>query len=110
MRSPRREISPASARYKPESRLIVVVFPEPFGPMRPLTSPGRTAKGRLSTATSPPNRFVKPRVSSNHPFSDTLPLSSGEGTQDWRENFWNVWQSARARPRLTAKVQVTSLT
>src|SRR5262249_13761929 len=44
--------------------------------MRPLTSPGRTAKGRLSTATSPPNRFVKPRVSSNHPFSDTFPLSS----------------------------------
>src|SRR5438874_302012 len=76
MRSPRREISPASARYKPESRLIVVVFPDPFGPMRPLTSPGRIAKGRLSTATSPPNRFVKPRVSSNHPCSATLPLSS----------------------------------
>src|SRR5215831_1560500 len=44
--------------------------------MRPLTSPGRIAKARLSTATSPPNRFVRPRVSSNHPFSDTLPLSS----------------------------------
>src|SRR4030095_11497076 len=44
--------------------------------MRPLTSPGRIAKGRLSPATSPPKRFVKPRVSSNHPFSDTLPLSS----------------------------------
>src|SRR6266567_8403918 len=44
--------------------------------MRPLTSPGRIAKGRLSTASSPPNRFVKPRVSSNHSFSDTLPLSS----------------------------------
>ncbi len=26
------------------------------------------------------------------------------------ENFWNVWQSAGAWPRLTAKVQVTSLT
>jgi len=26
------------------------------------------------------------------------------------ENFWNVWQSAGALPRLTAKVQVTSLT
>jgi hypothetical protein len=26
------------------------------------------------------------------------------------ENFWNVWQSAGARPRLTAKVHVTSLT
>src|SRR5262245_48581489 len=44
--------------------------------MRPLISPGRIAKGRLSTATSPPNRFVKPRVSSNHPFSDTLPPAS----------------------------------
>jgi hypothetical protein len=26
------------------------------------------------------------------------------------ENFWNVWQSAGAWPRLTAKVQATSLT
>src|SRR5262249_58322055 len=74
--SPRRLTAPASARYKPESRLIVVVFPDPFGPMRPLISPGRIAKDRLSTATSPPNRFVKPRVSSNHPFSDTLPPAS----------------------------------
>src|SRR5215471_13457318 len=35
---------------------------------------------------------------------------AGTGAQDARENFWNVWQSAGARPRLTAKVQVTSLT
>ena len=26
------------------------------------------------------------------------------------ENFWKVWQSSRALPRLTAKVQVTSAT
>src|SRR5262249_41076051 len=55
-----------------EIRLIVVVLPDPLGPMRPRISPGRMARGRASTATSPPNRLVRPCVSSNHPFSDTV--------------------------------------
>jgi hypothetical protein len=40
----------------------------------------------------------------------TLPLKGREFDQAFNENFWKVWQSAGARPRLTANVQVTSLT
>jgi hypothetical protein len=36
------------------------------------------------------------------------PLSAAG--QRARVNFWKVWQLSGARPRLTAKVQVTSLT
>src|SRR5262249_40960550 len=39
--------------------------------MRPRISPGRIARPRLSTATNPPNRLLKRRVSSSQPFSDT---------------------------------------
>ena len=33
-----------------------------------------------------------------------------DSRQGFRLNFWNVWQSSRAFPRLTANVQVTSAT
>src|SRR5262249_50261788 len=50
---------------------MVVVFPDPLGPMSPRISPGRIASPRLSTATNPPNRLLKRRVSSSQPCSDT---------------------------------------
>src|SRR3954454_23792718 len=37
---------------------IVVVFPEPLGPRKPVTRPSATAKPSRSTATTSPNRFV----------------------------------------------------
>ena len=43
----------------PLSICIVVVFPAPFGPMKPKNSPAFTCKSRPSTAVSSPNRFVR---------------------------------------------------
>ena len=39
-----------------------VVFPEPFGPMSPTVSPSSRPTSTWSTAVSPPNRTVSPRV------------------------------------------------
>ena len=63
----------------------------------------------LHHAASP---YARAEAAAGLPLAARTPAraTAGEGTQDWRENFWNVWQSAGARPRLTAKVQVTSLT
>src|SRR6266853_1636446 len=49
-----RRTSPASARWCPERTLSRVVLPEPFGPIRPTSSPRATAKLTRSTARSPP--------------------------------------------------------
>ena len=43
---------------KPVRALNIVVFPAPFGPMRPKTSPVRTCSDTAFTATSPPNATV----------------------------------------------------
>jgi hypothetical protein len=47
-----------SVRNAPEMQLISVVFPEPFGPIRPKRSPGRISTLTLSRAMKPPKRFV----------------------------------------------------
>ena len=41
-------------------RLNTVVFPDPFGPMSPVTLPSSTANEQSSTAVTPPNRLHKP--------------------------------------------------
>src|SRR5665647_1391797 len=41
---------------------IVVVLPEPFGPMKPYTEPSGTARERLSTAVTAPKILVTFRI------------------------------------------------
>src|SRR5262249_5682213 len=43
--------------------LMVVDLPEPFGPRKPVTCPGRTENDRPSTASVRPYRLVTPRAS-----------------------------------------------
>jgi hypothetical protein len=43
--------------------LIVVDFPEPFAPRKPVTLPGGTSKFSLSTATVGPYLLVRPLIS-----------------------------------------------
>src|ERR1700722_20309777 len=50
---------PESGFNTPVIRLNNVVFPAPFGPTTDRTSPARTVKSTPSTATRPPNRFVR---------------------------------------------------
>ena len=51
---------PAVGRMRPISILIVVVFPAPFVPRNPVTSPLPSERVRLSTALSEPNDRLTP--------------------------------------------------
>src|SRR5512134_417109 len=53
---------PWSGRRKPRTIRIVVVFPAPFAPRNPNTSPGRTAKVRPSSAWTSPKRLRSPSI------------------------------------------------
>ncbi len=65
MSSPANRMVPSSARKCPEMRLMSVVLPAPFGPMSPNTCLSGIARSIVFTATTPPNRLVSERVSSN---------------------------------------------
>jgi hypothetical protein len=54
---------PASGRSSPTIIRIVVDLPDPFGPRKPVTLPGRTSKLSASTATVGPYRLVRLRAS-----------------------------------------------
>src|SRR5262252_5627124 len=53
---------PADGASRPMIKRIVVDFPEPFGPRKPVTVPGGMSKFRLSTASVPPYRLVSLRI------------------------------------------------
>src|SRR6058998_1947210 len=61
-------MNPLVGYNKPRIIFTVVDLPEPFGPSRPNTSPGRTSKSTLSTALAlgrpqkSLNTFVSPRT------------------------------------------------
>ena len=42
---------------------MVVDFPAPFGPRKPVTCPASTVNDRSSTTVSGPYRLVSPRIS-----------------------------------------------
>jgi len=56
---PLKYIAPESGFVKPVIRLNRVVFPAPFGPIRPRVSPATICRLKLSTATIPPNRLLR---------------------------------------------------
>src|SRR5512138_537240 len=51
---------PRSGRASPTSMRIVVVFPAPFGPRNPKTSPAESSNETSETTSRLPNRFVRP--------------------------------------------------
>src|SRR3954462_4114288 len=57
-------IEPEVTTRSPESRLISVDLPAPFGPITAWISPVRTSSETSATACSPPNRFVRPSARS----------------------------------------------
>jgi len=63
--SPSKRMLPSSFLSVPAMQLTSVLLPEPFGPMRPTRSPGRTTKSTFSSAVKPPNLFVTPLTSSS---------------------------------------------
>src|SRR5512134_2776214 len=56
--SPQKITLPTCGRSAPEMQLIRVVFPEPFGPIRPNRSPLRISTLILSSAVKPPKVLV----------------------------------------------------
>ena len=54
---------PAEGSRMPHSIRMVVVFPEPFGPSSPNTSPRSMRSVSSRTAVTGPKRRVRPRVS-----------------------------------------------
>src|SRR5690242_4947242 len=64
MLNPAIRASPEVGGSRVVSILIAVVFPAPFGPSRPNTSPASTEMVRAFTAVSAPNVRVSAQVSS----------------------------------------------
>jgi hypothetical protein len=54
---------PLVGSSRPRIIRIVVDFPAPFGPRKPVTVPGRTVNVRSETAVAGPYRFVSAWIS-----------------------------------------------
>ena len=52
-----------SPRSRPSISRMVVDLPEPFGPRKPVTVPGRTSNDSPDTAGLPPYDLLRPRAS-----------------------------------------------
>jgi len=61
--APSRRTSPESGLYRRVMTLNAVVFPAPFGPIKPEIWPCSTTKETRSSATMPPKRRVTSRTS-----------------------------------------------
>src|SRR5262245_52674018 len=70
-----RRISPASGASSPLTTSKSVVFPAPFGPMRPVMLPSPTPKLTPSRAWRPPKRFLTPKTARS--WSRAGPLTRG---------------------------------
>ncbi len=68
---------PDVGRRMPQSILIVVVLPAPFGPKNPNISPFLILRFRLETATRSPNLFVRLKVSIMNSFEDCITIYPG---------------------------------
>src|SRR5215470_1581278 len=67
MSLPSNRMRPPSVVSDPETQLISVVLPEPFGPMSPNRSPALTERLTRLRAVKPPNRLTTPSTSSRAP-------------------------------------------
>src|SRR6516164_1402362 len=76
MDRPWKRISPELGRKTPATTLKTVVFPAPFGPMRPAISPGFTDRSTCERAVTPPKVMMTSRNSSSAPDSSSRPVAS----------------------------------
>ena len=80
--TPSSSARPLVGKARPSSILIVVVFPEPFGPRKPYTQPRGTARSTWSTATWPPrNRLVRPLLATASAGGPAGAIGGGDGHQ-----------------------------
>lgn len=67
MSTPSSTIRPWSGRRIPDRTSKSVVFPAPFGPISPHTSPARIPRSTPVSALTPPNRTLTPLARSTYP-------------------------------------------
>src|SRR4030042_941432 len=85
MSLPSNIIFPRVGRRKPVTRLKVVVFPSPLGPIKPTSSPLLIFRSNSLTAASPPKYLLNPLISSMAPpFSDNFYKSLRQTDQSLR--------------------------
>ena len=89
-------VDPVGPRIQVQAR-------DPAGERLGRVVPGEVQRGH------PRGQQASPLTSLNAPMSQSS-RSPRVRPQPLSANFWNVWQPAGTRPRLTAKVQVTSPT
>src|ERR1700722_15232084 len=76
---PSKRIEPVVGARVPDSMLKIVLFPEPFGPIRPSISPWSTVNDTLATAVKPPKRLDRPVTPSTE--KELLRCVGGAGRQ-----------------------------
>src|SRR5262249_51181905 len=93
MSLPSNRMRPPSVVSDPETQLINVVLPDPFGPISPNRSPAFTERLTRLSAVKPPNRLTTPSTSSRtsaiasvasqapHQAQDALGRQDDEGDQ-----------------------------
>src|SRR5579875_1555637 len=79
---------PPSGASRPMIMRIVVDLPEPFGPRKPVTTPGRTVKLRSSTAVFGPYRLVRPIASITQAIVRSARRRDIGGNPERATDFW----------------------
>src|ERR1700722_1958723 len=83
---------PESRFHTPVIRLNNVDFPARFGPTTDRTSPARTVKSTPSTATRPPNRFVRCATVSIASDDGVSAASRDSRRNDGRVQIFAMWR------------------
>src|ERR1039458_6375925 len=101
--APKSSASPLEGRNSPSRSRMRVVFPAPFAPRRPTTSPLLTAMSTESTAVRTPKRMVKLRTSASTGIAPHLLLVAQRGDDDgilesWLQRLGPLGQVVRRRP------------
>ncbi len=81
--SPCRRTVPASGVNMPDTRLYIVVFPAPFGPISAWTSPVWMTRLASATARMPPKCFATASTSSTVPWRAAGRRNAGSGRPSW---------------------------
>ncbi len=96
MRCPRSKTSPRVGRMNEAISLNSVDLPAPFGPMIDRISLAATENDTSLTATSPPNRFVRPETRSRSCIAQALFFLSGRRMPS---RGWSGWSCPEAPRR-----------
>src|ERR1700675_480883 len=82
MSRPSKRIAPPLTGSTPDTQLMSVVLPEPFGPMSPKRSPALTDRLTPLSAVKPPKRLTSPCTSSSASAIASAPSQAPHEAED----------------------------